>query len=287
MAVCFPAGVSRAIITTVAGGLCLSLLSLAGHAQGTHKVIDADGFQVDGKPASRNLPIDGTTKLTGRRGDEILLSCAQEKKLFLYVCTEGDCEMSACAEGGKGVTRREWSFKSADAKSADTEWKIPKWLQALVQREPKPLAIAAARGMGGPADAVVLLDDKGVHFAHALAGVLEGRYCLILGTLPASAQTWRTELQWDRSRDPEGLATVPGLAPGLYSLRKGSAGPDCRPDPNEDDGWVLIARSGQFSQIDAEWRLHAASVEEFERSGLSPGLVATLRRVALAGLAEP
>jgi hypothetical protein len=142
--------------------------------------------------------------------------------------------------------------------------------------------------MGGPADAVVLLDDKGVHWAPALAGVLEGNYCLSLGTLPASAQTWTTELRWDRARDAEGLATVRGLEPGLYSLRKGPAGgPGCRPDQNEDAGWVLIARSPRFSELDSEWRTYAASVDELEGSGVSPSLIATLRRAALAGLAEP
>jgi|SRR5687767_8999606 len=288
MAALFPA--TSRMATGVIAGLCLAaVVSLPGHAQETrsaNRIIDADGFRVNGKPATRNLPVDGTMMLTGKRGDEILLSCVQEKTTtqWLYVCAEDACEVSACAAGGKGVRRREWSFKSERKPQGGLE----RWLQALMTRDPKPAAVAAARAMGGPADSVVLLDEKGVHWAPALTGILEGSYCLSLGTLPPSAQTWTTELKWDRSRDPEGLATARGLEPGLYSLRKGpAAGPGCRPDPNEDAGWVLIVSRPRFSEIDAEWRSYAASVDELEGSGVSPSLLATLRRAALAGLAEP
>ena len=141
--------------------------------------------------------------------------------------------------------------------------------------------------MGNPVDAVVLQDEKAVHWAPALAGVLEGDYCLAIATLPPSGQTWTTTLQWDRRRDPEGLAAVPGLQPGLYSLRKGRAGAaDLPAGVGRRRGLGADRGSAGFPQLDAEWRSHAASIEELEQAGTSPTLVATVRHAILAGLAE-
>ena len=276
---------SRVLAGTTALYLAVALAQ-GGSAQetqgGNRRVIDADGFLIDGQPITRNSPIAGGGKLTGKRGDEILLAC--DNGPVLYVCTGDDCEVSVCAIEGKSIRRREWSFKP---RSGDPNGSIVRWLSSLAKRDPKPAAIAAARAMGEPVDAVVLLDEKGVHFAPALAGVLEGSYCLTLGTLPTSGKTWTTTLQWDRRREPEGIATVSGLPPGLYSLRKSPAGAaDCQPDAN-DAGWVLVATSAQFPQLVAEWDVYAASIEELEQSGVSPTLIATLRRAALSGLSEP
>ena len=272
--------VFRRVSSGVTAGLCLVMIS-SHHGWAQQEidfVIDADGFMADKKPATRNLPVGGK-QLSGTRGAEILLSC--NKKPLLYVCTGANCSVTACAlEPGKrvgDVEAKEWSFTPPKREG----------LAGYMRREPKPAPIAAARDVGGPVDAVVLQDEKGVHWAPALAGVFEGNYCLLVGTLPPSAQTWTTTLQWDRRREPEGLAAVTGLPPGLYSLRKGPAGASsCQPDADADAAWVLVAAGGEFAPISAEWRSYAESIEELERSGVSPSLTATLRRASLAALAE-
>jgi hypothetical protein len=262
-------------------GLCLAVVSShQGWAQQSEQtVIDADGFRVAGNPPARMQSVAGL-KLTGTRGAEVLLSCGGE--LQLYTCKADTCEVDACTQND-AVDVRKWSFTPRAAAKTDVSI-----FSKLLRRDPKPAAIAAGRSMGGPVDAVVLQDEKGVHWAPALAGVLEGHYCLVVGTLPPSAQTWTTTLQWDRRRESEGLASVTGLPPGLYSLRKGPVGgAGCQPDANEDAGWVLVATSAQFPPLSAEWRSYAESIDELERSGVSPSLTATLRRAALSALAEP
>ena len=281
--VSLPPPTAARIITTVAAGVCLAAaLSHIGSAQGSRSVVDADGFEMNGKPLTRNQNVDGM-KLTGKRADEILLSC--DNLLFLYVCKQERCELSACAvKNAGGIEVREWKFEASSAPKSNG---LRAWLSALGKREPKPAAVAAARRLGSPVDEVILQDEKGVHWAPAFAGVLEDNFCLIVGTLPPSGQTWTTTLQWDRRRDPEALAAVPGLQPGLYSLRKGRTGAaTCQPDPDEDAAWVLVAVNARFSQLNAEWRSHAAAIEELEQTGLSPTLAATLRHAVLAGLAE-
>jgi hypothetical protein len=260
-------------------GLCLAMVSSHhGWAQQPDHVIDSNGFQIAGKTPTRLQNIAGL-KLTGRRGDEVLLSCGVRVQLF--TCNADKCDIDACTANST-VEVREWSFKPRAPEQSGVGF-FSKWLQ----REPKPASIAAARNVGGPVDAVVLQDEKGVHWAPALAGVFEGNYCLVVGTLPPSAQTWTATLQWDRRREPGGLATVTGLPPGLYSLRKGPAGAGtCQPDANDDAGWVLVAPSGQYAPLSAEWRSYAESIEELERSGISPSMTATLRRAALASLAD-
>jgi hypothetical protein len=246
--------------------------------------VASDGFRIDNnKEATANEPVKDQ-RLTGTKGAEILIDCGT--RLLLYVCKVENCTAIACTfPDGKNVRDpevKEWSFKPTRSRRFES------WLDTFLRREPTSAPVAAARTLGGPADAVVLQDAKGIHWAPALAGVLEGNYCLVLRALPSSGQTWTTNLQWDRRREPDGLAPIPGLRPGLYELRKGpAAGGTCQPDPNEDAGWVLVAGSADFPQLEAEWRSHAASIETLEQSGTSPHLISTLRRVVLAGLAEP
>jgi hypothetical protein len=243
-------------------------------------VVDSDGFQSNGQPAKRGQTVDKGTKFSGKRAAEVLLSC--NDVVAWYVCKQETCEVTACADKSPGVQKRDLKFDERAPRPSG----IIDRLLALGKRDPTPAAVAGARGMGSLVDAVVLLDDRGVHWAPAFAGVYERNYCLVVSTLPASRQTWTTTLQWDPRRDAEGLAPVPGLTTGLYAVGKGSPGAGCVPDPNEEPGWVLIVGPATFSQLDPDWRSQAASIDELEQSGASPRLVATLRHAVLSGLAD-
>ena len=84
-------------------------------------------------------------------------------------------------------------------------------------------------------------------------------------------------------RRPGGVA---GFPPGCTQVKKApSAGP-CQPAPDDAHGWALVVGPDTFPGASAEWQTHAAAIEQFEREGASPNLVATLRRAVLAGLAE-
>ena len=97
-------------------GLCLAgALSYIGSAQEDRYVIDADGFEVEGNPATRRQKIASET-LIGKRADEILLSCGAHK--LLYVCQADTCGIDACTTANSDdVKLRNWSFQPNSAKA--------------------------------------------------------------------------------------------------------------------------------------------------------------------------
>src|SRR5687767_4110761 len=120
---------SRAIARFSPGltaGLCLAMVS-SHHGwaqQADQTVIDVDGFRVAGKPPARLQSIAGL-KLTGTRGDEVLLSCRD--KVLLYTCKADTCEVDACTTNDS-VDVREWSFKRRAAGQSGGSF-FSKWLQ--------------------------------------------------------------------------------------------------------------------------------------------------------------
>jgi hypothetical protein len=123
-----------------------------------------------------------------------------------------------------------------------------------------------------------------------LTRVLEGRSCFRLNSLPAgpSSQPLNFALEWDRTVDQQGLAQIPNVAPGLYSLKKGDPTADgsCQVDPDNATAWVLVAPSADFARLDTEWKQQVASINELERSGASLSALTTIRHAALAHLAR-
>jgi hypothetical protein len=156
-------------------------------------------------------------------------------------------------------------------------------------REPKQLVMAAARSGGNPNDAVVALDERGVHWGPALMRVLEGRYCLQLSQLPAgtSGGDATALLDWDRAVDAEGVASTPGVSPGLHALQKGSPGSNgsCEFDADGTTAWVLVVPAPEFQRLDAAWKQQAVSIADLERGGISLATATTVRHAVLADLA--
>jgi len=161
-------------------------------------------------------------------------------------------------------------------------------LDTLFRRQPKDPVTLGVRSGGNPSDAVVLQDSRGVHWGPALNRVLEGSYCFRLSNLPASGTARVFTLMWDRSIEPEGLAAISGITPGLYAIDKGVPGSNtaCAADPDGSTAWVLIAGAADFPRVSAAWKGNANWFSHLEQSGTGPSIVATVRHAVLASLAD-
>jgi len=95
-------------------------------------------------------------------------------------------------------------------------------------------------------------------------------------------------LDWDRSVDSEGVTTLPGLAPGAYSLEKGSpdGAENCILDTDTPSAWVLIVPEDKFTQIDKAWKESAVQLKELEVAGASARILATFRHTVISYLAD-
>jgi hypothetical protein len=236
------------------------------------------GWTFNGKP----LPEKGPLRL--RPGDEIVARGAGQAELgcpndvvFAYSCRAQTCRARVCELDGEGMDVRRSGVKG-----------LMDWLSAWTSREPSLPVIAAARAGGAPSEAVLVQDGRGIHWAPSLVRVLEGRSCFRLSPLPAVAKaTVPFTLDWDRTVDPEGVALVPNISPGLYALEKGTAvSGGCDRDPDAVAAWVLIVPTGDFARLNGEWGEQRKSIAALEQSGLSPVAARHIRQAALAYLAR-
>lgn len=164
---------------------------------------------------------------------------------------------------------------------------VSQWTSSLFKREPKELVALGVRAGGNPSDAVLMQAAQGIHWGPALTRVLEGRYCFRLKALPVSNSSAHiANLNWDRDSDPEGIAPASGLAPGLYSLEKGTGDAACMVEPDGVPAWVLVVPEAQFESANAQWKTESSQIGRLERSGLSAAVATTLRHTVLAGLAD-
>jgi hypothetical protein len=123
-----------------------------------------------------------------------------------------------------------------------------------------------------------------------LRRIVEGRYCFELRHLPETpgGRVLTFTFDWDRSNDSEGIAAVAGLTPGLYAVVKGEPGANnaCRPDPDGESGWVVVAAERDFEGVNREWGGNQPKLTELQKAGASPAAVATVRRAILSSLAD-
>jgi hypothetical protein len=225
----------------------------------------------------RRTPVDATTPLTSANGGgDLILDCGN-RGWIVYHCHKDSCSVMPCAEAkteSVDVSRAYWAH-------------ITEMLNPLVQREQAEPAVSGVRGSGGPSDAVVLQTPQGIHWGPALTRVLEGSYCLRLNRLPTGpARDFM--LNWDRAVEKEGIAQVPNLRPGLYSLAQGKAAGNaaCSPDPNLTPAWVLVTPQSAFGQVNKQWEDNSSQVDDIEQTGASTSAVSTLRHAILAWLAQ-
>ena len=270
---------------------CLAALHSAS-AQNAPRVVAVDNVSAsrDGGPPvalRANDTVADRAMLIAGRGGDLLLACAE--KSWRYSCQRERCEAVACSPSeDAGMSVRPWSFAATRSVQADEPNLIETLWARLIKRTPRGVAVAAARSLGDPVDTVVLQDSGGVHWAPALAGVLEGPLCLRLERLPASGSSAAVAtLQWDR-RPASAIARDPRLSRGLYSASRGTPSGDgsCQVRPDADPAWVLIASDGEFPRLSSEWAAHEASIAELEGAGAAPVIVTTLRRLVLASLEE-
>ena len=234
------------------------------------------------KTLTRNAALEPRTLLTGAMSTgDLILDCGN-RGAFLYHCLANGCSAPPCAETDS-VTSRVSVHRLAFPGLTDM-------FTRLTRREPAELAVAGVRGSAGPSDAVVMQTPQGVHWAPALARVLEGRYCFRLSHLPISPSnpTRIFTLDWDRAVEKEGIATVPNLAPGLYAIEKGSpeTNASCRPDPNSAPAWVLVAPQSNFQVVNKRWDDNLSQIDDLEQSGASTSALSALRHAILASLAD-
>jgi hypothetical protein len=236
------------------------------------RVISATGkWMLAGKVLARRdtlrsgdvVHLDGTGSL--------LVEC-DRRELYSYSspCPAPSCNVTVCAKDGP-----------AAGKTLGSNWTV----SGLLTREPRDPVVAAGRAGGNPNDAVVLADERGVHWGPALARVLEGETCLRVTPVAATAPSTRTvRFDWDRARDDLGTPPTPAPPSGLYEIQKGAAGAACAADPDATPVWVLIVPAAQFERANGAWTTAAADVARFQNDGVPlPALVA-LRRATLAFL---
>ncbi len=210
----------------------------------------------------------------GKETGDLLLDCGN-KGWLTQSCASESCAKHACNEDESVKVSRLLHLASA----------------FFLRSEPEEPATLGVRGGGNPSDAVVLQDSRGLHWGPALTRVLEGRYCFRLKPLPvkSSGAPQQFTIDWDRSVESEGLAPLPNLAPGLYSLGKGTPGASgaCTVDSDGTAAWVVVAGEPAFEKLNQQWKAEQTELDRMQRSGASLPVVVALRHAALAALIAP
>jgi hypothetical protein len=226
--------------------------------------------------------------LTGTASAANLVLDCRQFGTRAYSCKGAACKVGVCAEKADGV-----NVLSLDPPPSILAGVIPGWTPGVVQhvadffltRESRAPAILAARAGGSPNDALLLQDNKGVHWGPALKRVLEGSYCLRVSHLSATPDTKTLMIEWDRAVDPEGAVAVAGLAAGGYALEKATSG-TCSPDPEASPSWVVVVPQARFAQLESQWEQTANWVGQLADQGASQPTLTTARHMVLAAIAE-
>jgi len=265
----------------LAGGvlLLLCLCVELGVTQRLAQVVSSEGAwsKASGGVLQRGQDVAVGAELQASRPGGVMVDCGDSTWLS-YTCKSGNCRIIACAIEGTAV----------QVDRVQVPGFLPSGLSNLLfKREAREPVVAAARAGGNPADAVLLLGERGVHFGPSMSRVLEGRYCLQLSSL-SGANSRSIVLDWDRALDSEGVANAPGLVPGLYQIRKGPQGDagSCVPDTDGTSAWILIASANDFQRVNGIWTENAPAATALERSGAAASAVTAVRHALLAGLAE-
>jgi hypothetical protein len=250
-------------------------------------VMSADGsWRMEGRALRRGETVTAGVALAASQAGGLLLDCGNRRGLS-YTCKAGECRVLACALQGINVQVDRVELPQTGVFAVVGNLLSPV-TNALLKRQPREPAIAAARQGGNPADAVLRLDARGLHLGPAFGRVLADTYCVRLSPLPEGAAR-SLSVNWDRDVDAEGAVAAPGLLPGLYQLEKGravSGSAPCVPDADGVPGWALIAAPGDYDRLAATWREHAATAAALDAAGAAATVVVATRHAILAGLAE-
>jgi hypothetical protein len=256
----------------------MAVLASGSLAAESVKVIEADsGWTSQSQSVAAGGTVQADGPISGAASSKnLVLDCAQSGRLA-YSCKTKPCTITACSK----------------MPSSDSEVRLidppvtflgSLWDGFMKRRARAPVLLAARAG-GSPNDALLLQDDRGIHWGPALRRVLEGSYCFRISYLLDGSEAKTFQIGWDRSVDPEGLAALPGLTPGGYRIEKGSSG-SCNPDPEASQAWVVIAPTNRFAELSADWQKAVKWLDELSAGGASPQTVTTARQAVLAGLAE-
>lgn len=244
-----------------------------------------NGWQCAGRAIQRGASVPPGAALTGASAESgsVLLDCGSGGWLS-YTCKgSGGCRVAACSTQAEGANVLRVDLANQVASKVASS-------NSLFKYEPKETAVTGVRAPGNPNEAVLVQTATGVHFGPALSRVLEGQYCLRLTRLPAQSGNAPqiVTIAWDRSVDPEGIASTPGFLPGLYSLEKGAPGEGgrCEVAPDAVAAWVLIAPESQFSSLSADWKKVTAQARDLSSSGASREVLVAARHAILASMAD-
>lgn len=255
-------------------------------AQQVQVVGGGNGWSLDGRAVPRELP--ATATLTGAASSEIILRCG-ESIMLSYACAADRCRVPVCATEVPSV---KVSRVDPGAWAAKPKASLAQILSAYFARTPTDVVGLGVRAAENLTDAVVHQAGDKVLWAPVLVRLLEGSYCFQLEGLPAGIGSKRVifELDWD-PEDPgkkDGAAQLPGLAPGIFALHRGTSrsGGSCQiEDPDAAPTWALVVADPRFDAINAEWRSFSPDLAKVAAEN-SPGVAATLRHMVLANLAD-
>jgi hypothetical protein len=265
----------------------ISLLLLLAQDTATPIRVDLStgGWTLGTRPIVSGNKLSALAALTAKEPGDLMLECGSAGAI-LYTCAHVPCTVPACSTHVDGVAVRRLDTGAAprDLTSFST---LSGMFTSLRKRDPKSPDTLGVRGGGGVNDAVVFTNAGALHLAPALRRVLEGRHCFRLTRVPPAGPPRTFTLDWDRTVESEGLAQVPNLAPGAYSLEISRANASCEfNDPDSAPAWLVITTQADFARTGEQWKNYTAWLRELEQSGASPAVLLTVRRAILSSLSD-
>ncbi len=261
------------------------VLSFSAFAQEPAQVIHADAdWRVSGHAPQSGERIKFGMELRSSATGELLLHCGRQG-IIAYSCKNQSCAVQACSTQGQNVTAKMIEAKSAGINASSSA--LSGILDGVFYRRPRAPIIAASRAGGGPSDAVLLQDSKGIHWGPMISRVLEGRYCFRVSPLRSEnkSQPATFNLAWDREADADAAVAVTGLTAGSYQIETGvPSGANCAVDPSTVPAWVLITSSSRFQHAAADWKEGQTGLANLQSGGLTLAAAESLRRLLLMSI---
>lgn len=253
-------------------------------AQGPQVVGATTWKLLNGAPlASKQQIVPTNATIVGSRASDLILNCGNDGWLA-YSCRREQCSIQACQQKGDSQVevRRVDPVGWASPKASFGDMAL-----SFFSREPKAAQLLGVRGGGNISDAVLRQSQSKVVWGPALRRVLEGSYCFRAEALPAgSNKPFVFTMEWNQTGD--GIADVPGLAAGLYTLERGTSNGKggCEiEDPDAAKAWVLIVPDQDFARVHDLWESYSSGLSEIAEN-VSGDVSATVSHAILASLAN-
>jgi len=233
------------------------------------------------------MQLPAIATLTGSASSNIILKCGDS--MLSYSCAKDGARVPVCATEVPyvKVTRIDPVGWASKPKASLTDIVFD-----YLARAPGSVENLGVRAGANLTDAVVQQTGDTVLWAPTLVRLMSGSYCFQLDRLPARAalKPMVFKLDWDPEDEHQktGAAQLPGLAPGTFTLQRGSPGDDgsCHiDDPDAAPAWVVVVSDHAFGTINGEWQSYSADIERLE-ADTSPEVASTIRHAMLAYLAE-